>query len=283
VFCLSPRVHEDPHAPDAALLPIPLHGQSPLDDLQKMTSQTQNINMGRQASESSDLSGAEGRSGPRAGTAEASEVKTNKWERRKSRKIQGKIAKLAEDKIFSTCILQNLDKALANLRRGKDQVNMEMNEIAEPGQAGVGKERNAATPVSRIGEAWDFVNMGIEVETTPEVELPLPPGWATHEEQGPEAEITITDSVAYSKEEKAELSPLEKLQARLSQSKMNRQPKESIKKLIKKQAILDSGATSTFMRAQDGAIPTGERSTKRVQLPDGRAVQASEKAKLPPS
>ena len=159
-------------------------------DLQKMTSQTQKINMGRQASENSDLSGAEGRSGPGAGTAEASEAKANKWNRRKSRKIQGKIAKLAEDKILSTCILQNLDKALAKLRRGKDQVNMEVNENAEPGQASVGKERNAATPVSRIGEAWDFVNMGIEVETTPEVDLPLLPGWATHEEQGPEAEIT---------------------------------------------------------------------------------------------
>ena len=35
------------------------------------------------------------------------------------------------------------------------------------------------------------------------------------------------------------------------------------------------------MRPQDGALPTGERSTKRVQLPDGRAVQASEKARLP--
>ena len=67
----------------------------------------------------------------------------------------------AEDKILSTCILQNLDKALAKLRRGKDQVNMEVNENAEPGQAVVGKERNAATPVSRIGEAWDSVNMGI--------------------------------------------------------------------------------------------------------------------------
>ena len=35
------------------------------------------------------------------------------------------------------------------------------------------------------------------------------------------------------------------------------------------------------MRAQDGAIPTEELSTKRVQLPDDRAVQASEKAMLP--
>ena len=87
--------------------------------------------------------------------------------------------------------------------------------------------------------------------------------------------------MAYSKEEKTEVSPLEKLHVRLWQSKLNRQPRNSIKRLAKRQAILDSGATSTFMRAQDGAIPTGERSTKKVQLPDGRAVQASEKARLP--
>ena len=48
-----------------------------------------------------------------------------------------------------------------------------------------------------------------------------------------------------------------------------------------RQAILDSGATSTFMRPQDGAIHTGEKSTKRVSMPDGRAIQASEKALLP--
>lgn len=85
---------------------------------------------------------------------------------------------------------------------------MEVNEHSKPGQAGVGKERNAATPVSQNEEAWDFVNMGMEVDTSPEVELPLPPGWATQEEQGPETELTITDSVTYIKEEKAEFSPL---------------------------------------------------------------------------
>ena len=74
---------------------------------------------------------------------------------------------------------------------------------------------------------------------------------------------------------------MEKLHARLWQSKLNRQPRSSIKRLDRRQAILDSGTTSTVMRAQDGAIPTGERSTKRVQIPDGRAVQASKKARLP--
>ena len=90
-------------------------------------------------------------------------------------------------------------------------MNVELNEHAEPGQAGPGKERNAAVPVSLIGDAWDFMNIGIEVKSTPEVELPRLLGWANHEEHGPEAEITITDSVPYNKEKKTEVSPLEKL------------------------------------------------------------------------
>ena len=47
------------------------------------------------------------------------------------------------------------------------------------------------------------------------------------------------------------------------------------------QAVLDSGATSSFMRPQDGAIPTGEPSKKRVGMPDGTIIQAIKKAMLP--
>ena len=50
---------------------------------------------------------------------------------------------------------------------------------------------------------------------------------------------------------------------------------------MKRQSILDSGASSTFMRPQDGSILTGEKSTKKVGIPDGRAIQASERALLP--
>ena len=110
--------------------------------------------MGRQVSDSNDLSGVEGRSGPRTGAAEANKVKSNRWDSRRARWVQDKIAKLAEGRAVSAAIIQNLNKALANLRKGEDQVNMELNEHAEPGQAGAGKERNAAAPVSLIGDAW---------------------------------------------------------------------------------------------------------------------------------
>ena len=45
--------------------------------------------------------------------------------------------------------------------------------------------------------------------------------------------------------------------------------------------ILDPGATTTFVSPQDGAIPIGKRPTKRVQISDGQAVQASEESRLP--
>ena len=113
VSCLSSRVHQDPCAPDVVPLPIPLHGQSPLDDVQMITSQTQRRQIGcgpcrdkgRQVSDSSDLSDVEGRSGPRVGATEANEVKSNKWDRRRAGRVQDKIEKLAEGRAISAAIL----------------------------------------------------------------------------------------------------------------------------------------------------------------------------------
>ena len=92
--------------------------------------------------------------------------------------------------------------------------------------------------------------------------------------------MIVTETIAFSKEERTEASLLEMLRARLWQSKLNRQPKSNTKRMIKRHVILDYGATSTFMRPQDGAIPTGE-TTKRVHVSDGRTVQVYEKARLP--
>ena len=47
------------------------------------------------------------------------------------------------------------------------------------------------------------------------------------------------------------------------------------------QAVLESVATTYFMQPQDGAIPTGEPSKKRVGMPDGTIIQATKKAMLP--
>ena len=58
-------------------------------------------------------------------------------------------------------------------------------------------------------------------------------------------------------------------------------PKISQKVQSIKSAVIDSGATGTYMRPEDGAIPTGKPSTKRVSMPDGRETKASEEALLP--
>ena len=169
-----------------------------------------------------------------------------------------------------------------------------------------GKERNAAAHMSPTGDAWDHMNMGAEVRPNPEDEMPKPPSWEHCEQDGPEgrvccdndptwqypnymgstkvtehlaAEVTIEETVATSTEEDMP-SPLERLRLHLWKLKTIRNPRK-LKSLVQRQATLDSGATSTFMRPQDGAVPTGEKSTKRVGMPDGRAIQASAKALLP--
>ena len=49
----------------------------------------------------------------------------------------------------------------------------------------------------------------------------------------------------------------------------------------KHQVVLDSGATSSFMRPQDRAIPTREPSKKRVGMPDGTIIQDTKETILP--
>jgi len=46
-------------------------------------------------------------------------------------------------------------------------------------------------------------------------------------------------------------------------------------------AVVDSGATGSFIRPQDGAIPTGVKSNKVVTMPTGNSTNASEEARLP--
>ena len=41
----------------------------------------------------------------------------------------------------------------------------------------------------------------------------------------------------------------------------------------RREVILDSGATTTVIRPQDEVVPTGEKSSKIVYVPDERAIQ----------
>ena len=94
-----------------------------------------------------------------------------------------------EDREISTAILQSLEEEQASVGRGGDQVNMQLDENVEPGQADAGQERNATAPVSQFGDTWDFMNMGTEVDPNPKVELPQPPSWKTYQQNGVEGHL----------------------------------------------------------------------------------------------
>ena len=92
---------------------IPLHSQSPLNDIQMVTSQTQRKQgdcnswcyMGRLVSKSYRLSGVECWSGSQVCTIMANETKSNTWGRRRAKKVQYKSARLTESDIVSTAIV----------------------------------------------------------------------------------------------------------------------------------------------------------------------------------
>ena len=113
----------------------------------------------------------------------------------------------------------------------------------------VGKKKHDATPVSLNGDTRGFMNTIMEVGSNPTVGIPQPPTWANYEDHDQEGKVTITETIAFNKEERPAVSPLDIL---LCQSKLNRQPKSNIKRMIKRQAVLNSVATNTFMRPQSG-------------------------------
>ena len=63
--------------------------------------------------------------------------------------------------------------------------------------------------------------------------------------------------------------------------RLSRLPRNALKEIFGDYAVLDSGATSSFIKPEHGAEPTGEKSTKIVKIPNGQSMKASEKAMLP--
>ena len=62
---------------------------------------------------------------------------------------------------------------------------------------------------------------------------------------------------------------------------LSRLPRNALKETFGDYAVLYSGATSSFIKPENGAEPTGEKSTKIVKIPNGQSMKASEKAMLP--
>jgi hypothetical protein len=63
-------------------------------------------------------------------------------------------------------------------------MNMELDEMLQ--------QDNTTTNVSQVGDAWDFMNIGMQVGSNPEVEMRQPPGWTNCGDTGSEGKLTIT-------------------------------------------------------------------------------------------
>ena len=63
--------------------------------------------------------------------------------------------------------------------------------------------------------------------------------------------------------------------------KLVRLPTKSLRNIFGHNAVLDSGATSSFIKPHGGAFPTGQPSFKRVRMPNGQTLNTSLKALLP--
>ena len=73
----------------------------------------------------------------------------------------------------------------------------------------------------------------------------------------------------------------EDLKSELKMKRLLRLPVKSLREIFGYNAVLDSGATSSFIKPEDGAIPTGEKSNKKVNMPNGNSLKTSHKALLP--
>ena len=71
------------------------------------------------------------------------------------------------------------------------------------------------------------------------------------------------------------------MQQLIKLSRLSRLPRNALQEIFGDHAVLDSGATSTFIKPGHGAEPTGEKSSKIVRVPNGQSMIASEKAMLP--
>ena len=147
-----PSVQEDPHTPEAAPLPIPLHSQSTLRP--KTADQTLQINMGRKAS--NNFSVANGWSGSSTGTTKVGEAKS--WRekvvaKRKEKQFQAKLHRIQEQKQEAE---QRLRSLMAMLHGGRAVIANTRDDAMEPQQSSVGKEQNATTLPSCLSSNDSF-------------------------------------------------------------------------------------------------------------------------------
>ena len=73
----------------------------------------------------------------------------------------------------------------------------------------------------------------------------------------------------------------DRLRRKLQLRKLVRLPSKVLKQKFGHNAILDSGATSSFIKPNGGAKSTGQPSNKEARMPNGQTLSTSFKAILP--
>ena len=133
--------------------------------------------------------------------------------------------------------------------------------------------------VSEGGLFWG----GQDSSVVPSCDLPLPTNWkpalSSWDELEPQANF-VSDPIDQCVPH-IPVPIIEKLKEELKMRKLLRLPTSSVKKIFGHNAVLDSGATSSFIKPDGGAIPTGQQSSKTVRMPNGQTLNTSLKALLP--
>ena len=107
-------------------------------------------------------------------------------------------------------------------------------------------------------------------------DLPIPPSWKSTVPQwkdlNKEADWTEGESWSDIKAER-----LYNLQQLVKLLQISRLPRNALKEIFDDYVVQDSGATSSFIKPEHGAEPTGEKSTKNDKIPNGQSMRASKK------
>ena len=210
------------------------------------------------------------------------ESKISKWDRRKIKRTIQQLQKWQESKTISRCVLENLQKELMST---EDHLEPSPSQSAKPNeqqQAAVERSEQAALLSCQVSEGGLFWG-GQDSSMAPSCDLPLPPNWkptlSSWNDLEPQANF-VSDPMDQSVPP-IPVPMIEKLKEELKMRKLLRLPNSSVKKIFGHNAVLDSGATSSFIKPDGGAIPTGQQSSKTVRMPNGQTLNTSLKALLP--
>ena len=96
-----------------------------------------------------------------------------------------------------------------------------------------------------------------------------------------EQQANFTDELACQENTYCPPSAGERLREEVRMRKLIRLPSKALNHQFGHNAVLDSGATSSFIKPDGRALPVRQPSTKTVRMPNGQTLKTSFKALLP--